>query len=67
MNLRWLLASLIGVALVVSTLELSCVAAERLAASPAAPVGLFTGGLEPELPGVPEAGAVESVSPTYTR
>lgn len=66
MNLRWVLASLIGVALVVSTLELSCVAAERLAASPAAPLGLFTGSLEPELPGVPDTGEIESDSPTYT-
>ena len=66
MKLRWVLASLVAVALVVATLELSCVAGERLAASPAAPAGLFTGAVEPELPGVPETGEVESASPTYT-
>lgn len=67
MNLRWVLAVLLGLGLVVSTLELSCVAGERLAARPAGSTGLFTGGVEPELPGVPEAGDVESPAPTYTR
>ncbi|HEV8617094.1 MAG TPA: hypothetical protein VGU22_16500 [Methylomirabilota bacterium] len=68
MMMRWVLAALIAVGLAVSTVELSCIAAERLSAEQALEAASITSAApEMDLPGVPEGDADATPALTYTR
>jgi hypothetical protein len=75
MSLRWLLAALVAVVLVGSTVELSCLASERLTvrhtsdgARQMSESALYRDAVQPDLPGVLEGAAPAGpYDPTYTR
>lgn len=66
--MKWLLAFVAAGILVVSVVQLSCVAGERRASAAGMPASLFTDALEPELPIASEVEQVDPAAvPTLTR